>query len=397
MIKERDRDRSPEKTGKMLIGFTWNCAAELKIFLMALLLLCTVATLFQFVPVRFSPDLRFCIDPKTTQHNAAENATLLAAPQPAPVEEPPQKPSLDTDQVLPNGVVRRAFNPYGAAAYNFITMGTYRGGFNTFAIMGLASKPLHVFGQPTYECKWVPRNGPNVTGSAYKILPDWGYGRVYTVVVVNCTFSQPINADNSGGTLLLLASTSGGGDTKFNITDTIPVLPESPGSVNFSIFSSPPKYDYFYCGSPVYGDLSPQRVREWIVYHVRLFGERSHFALYDAGGIHPDVMEVLQPWMELGYVTVHDVRDQERFDGYYHNQFMVVNDCLHQYRYMAKWMFFFDLDEFIYVPPKNTLKTVLNSLNDFSQFTIEQMPMNSKLCLLQDAPKRQRYSIPFFS
>ncbi|KAL0352625.1 UNVERIFIED_CONTAM: Galactan beta-1,4-galactosyltransferase GALS2 [Sesamum angustifolium] len=56
--------------------------------------------------------------------------------------------------------------------------------------------------------------------------------------------------------------------------------------------------------------------------------------------------------MEKGFVTLQDIREQERFDGYYHNQFLIVNDCLHR----------------IY------------------SVTIEQMPMSNKLCLSQDAP-----------
>ncbi|KAM2318527.1 hypothetical protein FF1_002087 [Malus domestica] len=89
------------------------------------------------------------------------------------------------------------------------------------------------------------------------------------------------------------------------------------------IFTTKPKYDYLYCGSSLYGNLSPQRVREWIAYHVRLFGPRSHFVIHDAGGIHEEVLEVLKPWMELRYVTLQDIREQERFDWYYHNQFFL--------------------------------------------------------------------------
>ncbi|XVF46089.1 hypothetical protein PTKIN_Ptkin02bG0260300 [Pterospermum kingtungense] len=375
-----------EKHNKMLVGVVCNFAAELKLLLTALLILCTLATLLQFIPSRFTisaSDLRFCI-----------SRIAAAAPSTPAAAAPTQK---ETDEVLPSGIIRRAFNPYGAAAYNFISMGSYRGGPDTFAIVGLASKPLHLYSRPTYQCQWLPfsndteNNNVTITSSlTYKILPDWGYGRVYTVVIVNCTFPQPINLDNSGGTLLLHASTSGGGDSKFNLTDTIPALTEPPGTFNLSLFTSKPKYDYLYCGSSLYGTLSPQRVREWLAYHVRLFGERSHFVIHDAGGIHEEVLEVLKPWMELGYVTLQDIREQERFDGYYHNQFMVVNDCLHRYKFMAKWMFFFDVDEYIYVPPKSTIHSVLDSLSDYSQFTIEQMPMSSKLCHSVDAAKRHR-------
>lgn len=142
-----------------------------------------------------------------------------------------------------------------------------------------------------------------------------GLGRVYTVVVINCTFPISVGNDPSGGKLLVHASTNDGGDRDIYLTDTITTLAEAPGSLNLSQFTAPPKYDYLYCGSSLYGDLSPQRVREWLAYHVRLFGPRSHFVIHDAGGVHPEVMEVLRPWIDKGYVTLEDIKEQERFDG----------------------------------------------------------------------------------
>ncbi|KAF8412622.1 hypothetical protein HHK36_000591 [Tetracentron sinense] len=354
---------------RMYVGFVWNCPAELRLLLTALLFLCSIATVLQFLPSRLSlppSHLLLCIS---------------SPPPPQPLQE---------DQILDGGIVKRAFNPYGATAYTFIHMGTYRGGLNTFAIIGLASKPLHVFGKPRYQCEWINDSNQSITTSGYKILPDWGYGRVYTVVVVNCTFSEPVGIKGSGGRLILHASTAGGGDRDVDTTDRIEALREAPGSLNASIFTSPPRYDYLYCGSPLYGNLSPQRVREWMAYHVKLFGENSHFVIHDAGGVHSDVLEVLKPWMEKGYVTLQDIREQERFDGYYHNQFLVVNDCLHRYRFMAKWMFFFDVDEFIYVSPKNTMESLLDTLSGYTQFTIEQMTMSNKLCLAADAGNFER-------
>ena len=423
MAKEREK--------KLFVGLLGNYAAELKLLLTTLVLLCAVATLLQFIPSRFTisaSDLRLCISrvqstspPPPPPESSTSTSTTpsssisylstqqqqqqqLSPPphsQPAP---PPPPPTAEQETVTENGIIKRAFNPYGSAAYNFITMSAYRGGLNTFAIVGLASKPLHVYSKPTYECHWVttsttPSSSSSSSSSSskpittigYKILPDWGYGRVYTAVIVNCTFSEPINTDNTGGKLVLYASTNGGGDTSFNVTDRMEVLTESPGTIDFSVFTSQPKYDYFYCGSSLYGSLNPRRVREWIAYHVKFFGPRSHFVIHDAGGVHEQVLEVLKPWMELGYVTLQDIRDQERFDGYYHNQFVVVNDCLHRYKFMAKWMFFFDVDEYIYVPPKSTIKSVLDSLSEYSQFTIEQMPMSSKLCLSADYGKTYRY------
>ncbi|KAL5708193.1 hypothetical protein ACHQM5_019014 [Ranunculus cassubicifolius] len=291
---------------------------------------------------------------------------------------------IEKDEILSDGG-GMTFNAYGSAAY--------RGGVSSFAVIGLSSKPLQLYAKPIYQCEWIPSLGSNqskITINGYKILPDWGYGRVYTVVVINCTFPVDVGVDGFGGELNLYASTGGGGDRDVDSMEKIEALSEAPKELNSSVFSSPPVYDYLYCGSPLYGDLSPQRVREWIAYDVRLFGEKSHFVIYDAGGVHPGVLEVLKPWIEKGFVTLQDIIMQERFDGYYHNQFLVVNDCLHRYRFMAKWMFFFDVDEYIYVTPKNTLKSVMDSLSGYTHFTFEQMPMSNKLCLASDAGRTVR-------
>lgn len=372
---------------KMFVGIVWNCAAELKLFLSALLFLCTLATVLQFLPSHFfiSPsDLRRCLSTPTTLANSSAAPAL----------------HINRENISDGGVLKRAFNPYGAAAYNFILMSAYRGGPRTFAVVGLSSKPLHLYGNPSYECQWVPRNATaaaTISTTGYKILPDWGYGRVYTVVVVNCTFPSPVGADGTGGKMLLHAATNGGADAALNTTDTVLALDETPEQFvrHVAESASPPAYDYLYCGSPLYGDLSPQRVREWVAYHVRLLGERSHFVIHDAGGVHEGLMEVLRPWMDKGFVTLQDVREQERFDGYYHNQFLILNDCLHRYRFSAKWIFFFDVDEFVFVPKKSTIKTVMDSLSDFTQFTMEQMTMSSSICLSEDAPLPFRYFICF--
>ncbi|XP_058737148.1 galactan beta-1,4-galactosyltransferase GALS2-like [Vicia villosa] len=370
-----------DKEKKLFVSSPRNYAAELKFLLTTLLLLCTIATLLHFIPSSFTisaSDLRLCIS---------------RISQTPPTPSPSQASTIIHEKLTTNNTIKRFFNPYGSAAYNFITMSAYRGGLNTFAIIGLSSKPLHVYGNPTYECQWIPftnTSSEKIITNGYKILPDWGYGHVYTVVVVNCTFNDTINDDNNGGKLMLYASTSGGGDRSFNVTDKMEVLVEHPKLLDHTLYDSKPKFEFLYCGSSLYGNLNPQRVREWIAYHVRLFGPKSHFVIHDAGGVHEEVLEVLKPWIELGYVTLQDIRDEERFDGYYHNQFMVVNDCLHRYKFMAKWMFFFDVDEYIYVPPKSTIKTVVDSLSEYSQFTIEQMAMNSKVCLQDDYGKTYR-------
>lgn len=273
---------------------------------------------------------------------------------------------------------KRTFQAYGNAAALFVQMGAYRGGPHTFAVVGLASKPLHVFGKPWYKCEWIPNKGnSSIRAKAYKMLPDWGYGRVYTVVVVNCTFSENPNADNSGGKLMLNAY-YGESPRKY---EKLTALEEAPGSYDDSKYRPPYKYEYLYCGSSLYGNLSAARMREWMAYHAWFFGARSHFVFHDAGGVSAEVRAVLEPWIKAGRATLQDIRAQAEYDGYYYNQFLVVNDCLHRYRHAANWTFYFDVDEYIYLPDGNSLESVLRDFSNNTQFTIEQNAMSSALCL----------------
>ncbi|KAG6434897.1 hypothetical protein SASPL_106541 [Salvia splendens] len=305
-------------------------------------------------------------------------ATATAVSPPASTNTSPisaQKLVATAASADPN---KRTFQSYGSAAALFVKMGAYRGGPATFAVVGLASKPTHVFGKPWYKCEWVPNNGnASIRAKAYKMLPDWGYGRVYTVVVVNCTFAENPNSDNSGGKLVLYAY-YGESPRKF---EKFTAMEEAAGAYNELDYKPPYKYDYLYCGSSLYGNISAGRMREWMAYHAWFFGAKSHFVFHDAGGVSAAVKAVLEPWIRAGRVTLQDIKAQAEFDGYYYNQFLVVNDCLHRHRYAANWTFYFDVDEYIHLPDGGTLESVLNDFSNNTQFTIEQNAMSSSLCL----------------
>lgn len=273
----------------------------------------------------------------------------------------------------------RLFQPLGKAAALYVHFGAYRGGPDSFSIIGLGSKPIHVYSKPWFRCEWISSQDhvPRSYTRGKIFLPDWGYGRVYTVVVVNCTFQRNPNADNYGGKLFVYAFYS---PSPIHYERFL-LLEESPGSYDESRFRPPFKYEYLYCGSTLFGALNPRRVREWMSYHTFFFGPNSHFMLYDAGGISADVKKVLEPWIELGRVTLQDVRGQAEYDGWYYNQFLILNDCLHQNRYAANWTFIFDVDEYLYLPDGSSLESVLDELEDYGQFTIEQNPMSGKLCV----------------
>uniref|UniRef100_A0A8R7UU23 Glycosyltransferase family 92 protein n=1 Tax=Triticum urartu TaxID=4572 RepID=A0A8R7UU23_TRIUA len=370
---------------------------DIKLFVASLAFLTLFVALWQLQPygsllaaARSSASAPPCALPlaNNTKVHSANSTSSDAATKTAPVATsapaiPAAAAAVPIAAVRPEDPNKRVLRPYGSAAALFVQMGAYRGGPRTFAIVGLASKPTHVFGTPYFKCEWQPNPSAAdpapraVRTKAYKILPDWGYGRVYTTVVVNCTFPSNPNAANAGGRLLVHAYHS----TASRRYERFVALEEAPGAYDEAAFSPPFQYDYLYCGSSLYGNLSADRMREWVAYHAHFFGPRSHFVFHDAGGVSPEVRAVLEPWIRAGRVTVQDVRAQAEFDSYYYNQFLVVNDCLHRYRHAANWTFFFDVDEYLYLPNGQALDQVLGRLSGYTQFTIEQNPMSTKLCV----------------
>lgn len=297
-------------------------------------------------------------------------------------------PHAQNETQLSNPINIRHFEAYGVAVHLFIKMSAHRGGPNSFAIVGLEAKePAALYYNPPYECVWVPAPGSTkrkpIKGHAFKMLPDPEntYSRLYSAVTLNCTFNEDVGIDREGGQLVLYASY---GELFPRKSERIVVLTEDAGEFKGMQFykSDSFEYDCVYCGSPLFGDLSPQRIREWMAYHAHFFGPRSHFFLYDAGGIHEDVRRVLKPWIAAGRITLDDIREQEKYDGYYHNQFMVVNDCFHRARHLSRWLFFFDVDEYMWIPPSSgTLESILAGFEHQTQIIMWQKPMSRSVCL----------------
>lgn len=254
----------------------------------------------------------------------------------------------------------RRFMPLGSSAFLFVQFGVYRYGPNMFAVVGLGPKSLHDHGNPGFECSWVSNeeNSKPVRGWTKISSPDWGLGKQYSCLVVHCTFNSAVGENGSGGKLEFVANHGSSDQTGLPDVKWI-ALNEEPNKYDALIFGPPFKYDYVYCGSPLFGSLSPQRMREWVAYHVWLFGPRSHFVFYDAGGVHEGVRKVLEPWVELGFVSVLNTRQESRYDDHYYSQFLVNNDCLFKSKTMANWTFFFDVDEYVYVPEEFSFEQVM--------------------------------------
>lgn len=275
----------------------------------------------------------------------------------------------------------RSFRAHGVASRLIIEVGSYRNGPRTFSSVVMTSKLLNELHDITHECEWVTSDSKALRVKAMAIKPDWNMGRLYGTMVLVCNFPRDVGTDAEGGQMILTAGYS----DSYRIPERFVALTEMRGEYSASHFQQPYSYDLAFCGSPLYGNISPQRVREWIAYHAWFFGNRTLFMFHDAGGIHDDVYRVLKPWIDLGRVQVQNLRQAEVYEGYYHHQFTILNDCLMRSQTLASWTFFFDIDEYLYIPEAHSPRAILNLLaeqarNNVTQILFKNIKISDALC-----------------
>lgn len=93
-------------------------------------------------------------------------------------------------------------------------------------------------------------------------------------------------------------------------------------------------------------------VKEWIDYHLLIGVDRIYF--YDNES--PDnTIEILRPYIESGKVVYHLLKGRAR-------QLDAYNDAIIRYAKKTKYMAFIDLDEFLVLEEKKTLKETIDSI-----------------------------------
>ncbi|KAF7802673.1 galactan beta-1,4-galactosyltransferase GALS3-like [Senna tora] len=114
MAKEREK--------KLLVGVLGNYAAELKLLLTTLPLLCAIATLLQFIPSRFTfsaSDLRVCISrvSQGPSSSSITNSSKFVSSSPPPrKEEHKREHEQERERTMENGIIKRVFKPYGLSS-----------------------------------------------------------------------------------------------------------------------------------------------------------------------------------------------------------------------------------------------------------------------------------------
>lgn len=126
---------------------------DLKPFIATLFLVTLVIAFFQ-IPHPYNPSLLLSPASKsslscTNPDNFTTNTFTVKKPNTVPVLKE-KIATISATKAIASDPNKREFKPYGNAAALFVQMGAYRGGPYTFAIIGLASKPIHVFGKPWY-------------------------------------------------------------------------------------------------------------------------------------------------------------------------------------------------------------------------------------------------------
>jgi Glycosyltransferase family 92 len=106
--------------------------------------------------------------------------------------------------------------------------------------------------------------------------------------------------------------------------------------------------DHYLSVCAVYRDEAPY-LREWIEFH-RLVGV-ERFYLYDNGSTD-EHLDVLEPYLREGSVTVHDWPGES-------TQLPAYADCVARYGDESRWIAFIDLDEFLFSPTGRPLPELL--------------------------------------
>jgi hypothetical protein len=285
----------------------------------------------------------------------------------------------------------RPFQPHGVGTHLYVHLGTYRSSPRDFSTTGSVGKTVADYLNPEFRCTWIDANGTEVGAKEVQIhrpAAVWFEG-VYDTLIIICQFERDVGVHREGGELWITYSTSYHPDDhieNFRPPERFLAMTEAPGDYNATAFEPPFEFDIVYCGSPIHGNVNAQRIREWLAYHAYVFGPRSHFILYDAGGFSEDVMKVVQPWMDLGRVTLQNIRQMRMYQGWERHQTTILNDCMFKSQFMANWSFFFDIDEYLVVDPIQNLTNFLaeKAAQGVTSFHFDGRQMSTSLCAVQE-------------
>eukprot|EP00270_Netrium_digitus_P009784 TRINITY_DN2998_c0_g1_i3.p1 TRINITY_DN2998_c0_g1~~TRINITY_DN2998_c0_g1_i3.p1 ORF type:complete len:530 (+),score=98.74 TRINITY_DN2998_c0_g1_i3:46-1635(+) len=270
----------------------------------------------------------------------------------------------------------------------FVLFRAYRLNTSCFAVIGHTGLKFGAEGgaQAANRCKWEFRKGLElqemiVSTKIFQVSDRLNRGRPYHAIVIFCNFEKDVGVDERGGVLLLSYNRHKG--------DDFVVLRENPGDID-AIFS-PPALSVSVCSCRNSGPQNPALLHHWYLYHHQLLstgGGSHHFFVYSADNpLHESLQSVIEPYIRAGLASVVLFHGQDGYrSAYNHFQPASIVDCLYKTRFMSNFTFFFDHDEFFFIPPPASLSQVLKEYENFSGVLVATLLYSRELCLWEGEP-----------
>eukprot|EP00271_Cylindrocystis_brebissonii_P005131 TRINITY_DN17079_c0_g1_i2.p1 TRINITY_DN17079_c0_g1~~TRINITY_DN17079_c0_g1_i2.p1 ORF type:complete len:572 (-),score=66.48 TRINITY_DN17079_c0_g1_i2:454-2169(-) len=233
--------------------------------------------------------------------------------------------------------------------FGFIQYSTYRIGDDDFVTVGIGAKRLHE-GRKVEGCRWFGKNGKEVPGTISFTFNTESHEMQYEALLLRCQLEEVTGS--TGGYLI------GTVDGEEIVLLNEKSMPEWEGK-------SPYKYKFLHCSPPIFGQLDPRSMHEWMDFHRATVGF-DHFVFYDMQALGDDLRERLKEYIDGGWITIVDFKEALSFEVWWWAQHVAMWDCMFRSRTVAKWIAFLDFDEYLQAIPPYTMGSYLKEHNDKS-------------------------------
>lgn len=232
------------------------------------------------------------------------------------------------------------------SVYGFISYSAYRVAATRIAVLGIGALGWRE-ARRIGECSWTDGDGISTTGKLSVDYMEEHHNYLYEFIMFQCSFED--GPKESGGHLKMVVDN----EVFYPFREEKNEMLDDPDKFAFNLAI---------CGSPLFGEVVPNSVVEWLDYH-RFYTRIDHAFLYDTG-ISKALMNELKPYIDAGVVSIADLKDGYRYMAWAQNQALAMHDCLYRNRRLSKWVMYLDIDEYLEVPPPRTFAEILKTHED---------------------------------
>eukprot|EP00271_Cylindrocystis_brebissonii_P006620 TRINITY_DN19387_c0_g1_i1.p2 TRINITY_DN19387_c0_g1~~TRINITY_DN19387_c0_g1_i1.p2 ORF type:complete len:269 (-),score=36.99 TRINITY_DN19387_c0_g1_i1:1284-2090(-) len=218
------------------------------------LLLAVGVISFNFIVYRFL----FANPPPASPKQSAVEKSLPKAPR-AVLSEVPSGGGGLIPLVKP-----RSFKE---SSSNIVHFSAYQVAPNEFRAVGLSQEAGRTARQPG-SCRWALPDTSGFDGTLSVAYPGEHHAKEYETFVAHCVLKQPVRLSLGGSLTVTLEDVEAAVYAAEPGAEADWVEPHAPFPTTLT-----------YCGSPMYGLLDPQRVREWLSFHTHTHGIQAAWTM----------------------------------------------------------------------------------------------------------------------